>query len=130
MISWVCKSCFSKLLIYEIHIHKHNQFIIKTKNQINILIHNVSLNNWHWPIFSEDIHTYTYTNIHIYIHLHIHLHIHIYQLPTALRREWTSIIAVLAFQFGGVLHLLAHLVFYRGVRSVHRIKQNFIFSLV
>jgi len=54
----------------------------------------------------------------------------LHQLLTALRREWTSITAVQALQFGEALCLVAHLVSYRGVRNVHRIKQDFIFSLV
>ena len=53
----------------------------------------------------------------------------LHQLLTALRREWTSITAVQALQFGEALHLVAHLA-PTGEKGIHRIKQDFIFSLV
>ena len=54
----------------------------------------------------------------------------LHQLLTTLRREWTSLTAVQALQFGEELRLVAHVVSYRGVRNVHKIKQDFIFSLM
>ena len=39
------------------------------------------------------------------------------QLPSPLSRERTSLIGVPALQFGGALRLVAHLIFFRGVRN-------------
>ena len=44
------------------------------------------------------------------------------QLPSPLSRERTSLIGVPALQFGGALRLVAHLIFFRGVRNVLRLK--------
>ena len=52
------------------------------------------------------------------------------QLLTTLRRERTSLTAVPTLQFVGALRLVAHVVTYRGIANAHRIKQDFIFSLV
>ena len=43
-------------------------------------------------------------------------------MPTALRKERNYLNAIPALQFGGELRLVAHLLSYREVRNVHRIK--------